>query len=922
MSRPKDFTRWNRAGLSRFDYVDDNAATLLEALRLAMAEEFSKEGAPPGWLAADIPADETLKEKNLRLLAQYRDAPRDYAWEIMRTFSRSLHVTLAHLNAYANEGFIRTATQWENLGRLAAMAGTMPAPPASASTPLALMAKPEKSGIVPAGWQVKTAPVDGSPPVIFETLDPVEIHWELNRLYPKGRRENSTPLSGATFPLPDKATAPAAGTRGILLRGNPGDPDFAAIAVEIAGAAGNTLMLEGVNAPKSGPMDRMALLAAPRQIIALKTSGPGTLTIDRPAGLATGTVLAWQAGNTWQAGEVETADGDRITFKGGLRPPAKAVLHITAAAERQAAEFKGAVSEAIIVPPASQRLARTVWDENLTPAATAKETRGGRVIREKVSTGTARAYYLPDRAPVLARVKASAPGDGTLEFTGQVKGLARYQWLLCRGETQWHPVRIDRIDQGAKTTRITLDSSPDEKVLEVHVQFASDLRPRNHNINPDALKSGDDIALSSLPDRLGPGMRIAAVCGAAHHLATVTKINRNKNTITLDPPLPPADDSGGTPFIIGRTVIYANLVTAGHGETRPEKILGSGNAALSGQQFPLKAKEISFVPDPSMPPGVRADIEIKVNGRIWQQRPDLNASSPEDHHFRVVTGEQGEARILFGDGKNGRRLPTGTNNVRATVRTGNGPGGNLPPGALARAVTPHPLVEGFTQPAPASGGNRPPDAISLKAATGRWLVSMGRAVSLNDFSRLAAEHASVWQARAFRKAPGYGRKERIAVTLVPARGAPLTAGLKEQLTARLSRAALPGVSIEILGFRSLNPKISISIQVRETAFEPERVKSQVAAAVAEAFCLKNRALGTPFHRSDLFKIVEAVTGVENSLCTMGEVRDETGSSASISGMANYGRNGDGIKSLHPMADQVVYIKGTPDISVMATAYTG
>ena len=40
MTGRSDITRWNRAGLRRFQYVDANAATYLEELRVRLAERF------------------------------------------------------------------------------------------------------------------------------------------------------------------------------------------------------------------------------------------------------------------------------------------------------------------------------------------------------------------------------------------------------------------------------------------------------------------------------------------------------------------------------------------------------------------------------------------------------------------------------------------------------------------------------------------------------------------------------------------------------------------------------------------------------------------------------------------------------------------------------------------------------------------
>ena len=133
-----DLTRWNRAGLARFAYVDGDAAVWLEELRLAMMGLAARgapfdERLPETWrdrfmaarqewpsaeaqslyrdrlawrtLWRDFPdRPETAGKRNLRLLAQYDRAPGDHGWEIMRAFARASHVLLGHLDAYANEG--------------------------------------------------------------------------------------------------------------------------------------------------------------------------------------------------------------------------------------------------------------------------------------------------------------------------------------------------------------------------------------------------------------------------------------------------------------------------------------------------------------------------------------------------------------------------------------------------------------------------------------------------------------------------------------------------------------------------------------------------------------------------------------------------------------------------------------------------
>ena len=64
-----DLTRWNRSGLKRFRYVDGNAITYLEALRLAMRRAFSDAAGNNQWqeleTAIPVPAAETAAERQV-----------------------------------------------------------------------------------------------------------------------------------------------------------------------------------------------------------------------------------------------------------------------------------------------------------------------------------------------------------------------------------------------------------------------------------------------------------------------------------------------------------------------------------------------------------------------------------------------------------------------------------------------------------------------------------------------------------------------------------------------------------------------------------------------------------------------------------------------------------------------------------------
>jgi predicted phage baseplate assembly protein len=310
--------------------------------------------------------------------------------------------------------------------------------------------------------------------------------------------------------------------------------------------------------------------------------------------------------------------------------------------------------------------------------------------------------------------------------------------------------------------------------------------------------------------------------------------------------------------------LSGNVVLAGHGESKPIKVLGSGNGALNHQRFLLEVNDVSFVPDPAMPSGVRADLVVSVAGEVWAQVANLRDSGPAQAHYQVRQSEDGTLWIEFGDGRNGRRLPTGGNNVVAKYRQGVGAGGILEAGSLVKPVHPHPLVAAVRQAMDASGGGERESAASLRENAASALLALERAVSLGDYAALARGNAGVAQASAFRLATGRGQREKVEVVVVPAAGGSFTPALKASLEAFLLGHSLPGVQVIVSGYQSLPVRLKATVRVRPEAFEPEVVEAAVAAALAGTFALERRRLGQALYRSEVYAVVDAVDGVENS----------------------------------------------------------
>jgi predicted phage baseplate assembly protein len=341
-------------------------------------------------------------------------------------------------------------------------------------------------------------------------------------------------------------------------------------------------------------------------------------------------------------------------------------------------------------------------------------------------------------------------------------------------------------------------------------------------------------------------------------VTSVSSVSPDGTVLGLADPVP----DGST---VGNLEIAGNVVVAGHGTRRNPVTLGSGDATKSGQAFAINVTDVSWIADATMPRGVRADLQVAVGIETWTQVASLDDAGPTDTAYEVRVQEDGTLLVMFGDGQNGRRLPTGSNSVVASYRRGVGLDGNLPPGSLASLVAPDPLVASVRQPLAAGGGSDREDAGSMRSAAPATVLTLGRAVSLSDFTYLASSQSSVWDAVALPATPA-GTGEAVTVVVVPAGGATLTKTQGDDVKAFLTNNALPGVKISATSYSPARLSITASLGVDPTKYEFAVVIAAVRAALLEAFTLPKRRLGQGVHRSDVFRVVEAVEGVSDSEC--------------------------------------------------------
>jgi hypothetical protein len=918
-----DLTRWNRAGLSAFRYVDGNAVTYLEALRQQLVEAYDRHGTP-SWQELltrwpELP-QETRKQTRERLQNQYYDERRDYPWEILRSLARSTHVLGETIDAYANEAYLPTAVEWDNVRRLVAMLGYRPAPPASAQTYLALLYKDGESGEVDKGFAVKNKPKDGAPTVIFETLSKLDGSAELNQLYLKDWDKNFSSFGlgkSIDFPLQELPDKLQVGDLGVLANRLEGLP------VKITGidAAAPSLSLQVLS---DGQVDadyryyNTTLYLQPAFVAAPLPNGDGSALLENNATLDKDEILFVKQGASWQARRMQQNELRHIRLTGGALDGG-GKLYRALVLNRQYHENLEGGAAVYVLPHGESSTRGILVDENLNVRSVSiknfhiHDDDDNHVETVYYITGNygAKLYY-----PAADSIVEFNQADlSAVRFSGKAKDIQTGGWALVTHQDGGRAAyEVATIDQDEAWFELELPGLSDGVAL-LRSAFKSSLRARDCDVNGvQAWSSASTDAVTvlelddaALAESLTLGRKL--ICAGEDFAVAVElkDLQESAGVVQLHLTPPFHLDPQAAALTRHSCILYGNALLASHGETQPEKILGNGDASQTRQRFELPSDKIAWLADAGFTSGVRADLTLRVGERVWQQVEDLALSGPEDADYQVKVNEDGVLAVLFGDGRNGRRLPTGIDNVRVRYRTGYGEEGNLEPYVLEKVARPHRLIDGFVAPLASAGGAEKESAESMRASAPATVLALERAVSLDDFTHLAAHHSMVWQARAFERMPDRPARPLIEVVVVPAGGALFSAGSEtaRSIQGYLEQHSVPGTPVSVICYVPVLLALSLTIMVDEAAFDKKQVEQAVREHLSQGLALKRRRLGQPLFRSEVIALLEEVQGVENGHCTILDT-PYTGMAPVSRPRLHLGDDG-GIRRVSVKPDQLLYL---------------
>ena len=306
------------------------------------------------------------------------------------------------------------------------------------------------------------------------------------------------------------------------------------------------------------------------------------------------------------------------------------------------------------------------------------------------------------------------------------------------------------------------------------------------------------------------------------------------------------------------TTVNANVALATHGQSVSE-VMGSGSASTPNQSFTLKQSPLTYVQAPT-PTGRLSTLQVPVNGVKWTEVPTLYQQGPSQQVFKTLNQADATTEVIFGDGVEGSRLPTGQNNVQANYRVGSGSGGNVAAGSLTTLVD-RPLgVSGVTNPESATGGQDAQSISDVRSNAPQTVLTLGRAVSITDYQSYAATFAGIAKAYAIWIPAGPGRG--VFLTVAGVDGAELQPGnpTLTNLVTSLKNYGNPLIPITAVSFLETLFGLSADVQY-DPAFDQPTVHAQVLATLSQAYSFANRTFGHGVSVDEVATIIQAVPGV-------------------------------------------------------------
>lgn len=253
--------------------------------------------------------------------------------------------------------------------------------------------------------------------------------------------------------------------------------------------------------------------------------------------------------------------------------------------------------------------------------------------------------------------------------------------------------------------------------------------------------------------------------------------------------------------------------------------------------------------------------------RPWIPHHDLLNSTRFDRHFVLETENDNTARLRFGDGYLGA-IPQPDSGFKVTYRVGNGANGNVGAESLARLVLAGGGVTRVRNPLPAQGGAEPESLEQVRQYAPQAFRTQERAVTVDDYARMAERHPEVQKAAATLR--WTGSWYTVFITVDRAGGRAVDAEFETELRAFLEPFRLAGQDLEIDAPRFVSLDLAFTVCVA-AGYDRNQVKAELLKLFSNRdlpngqrgfFHPDNFTFGQPVYLSQMIALIMQVPGVK------------------------------------------------------------
>ncbi len=732
----------------------------------------------------------------------------DLAGTVMEMSALVAHVLALYSDRYGNEVFLGTASSPSSLVRHGRRLAYEPGPGVTASGYLALFAKEDLAGTIPARFAFSSAPVGEKPAQDYELIEPVPIEASLNAILPVDIVEPIVPPVGSTISL-------------------------------------QTLTLAGIG---------FALEIGERVVVGWKQASTWVFRAAQIAGVELDSDLEETKVSLSSAIAVDL--GADVTLFAHPALEAQAFGH-DAPEPFFLSTFVNAIVNASLTNvrgylAPNPLLTNGIFLDRIVDAPLVDEP----LLR--VST-SATALRVVTQRNVAAKLLHRTPDATTVTDSSGSPTIVQTTYTMFPSTTYQRTVsEVTTIDEtGAAFTRPAALDRLSMYLGDWQVRAAVRVwQPSTAAVTTPLVLEGAHPSL--LPGHLFALEPIGSDAGLPSRIARVVSstMSADQTSVSFELVEPGATLVG---LRRGYVRVLGNIGRITHGKTVTE-VLGDSDGVSPFQRLRLAKTPVAHV---LTEVGAEPQLELRVGGALFHRVIDYEDAAPTDAVYLTERDDTGVVSVVFGDGAKGAIPPSGKRHVQAIYRKGIGRLGNAPALAVAKIAKAHPLLERVYNPVPVAGGVEPASPDDVRAEAPLYLATFDRAVSVADHAKLALLCPGVVRARAFvgEVSPGV---EGVLVVIADRDGAAPNAAAVARFLRERRDNTLPCL---VVPPRIIDVSLHLAV-VFDASFDAEAVKLALRALLASTtddapglLTFAKRDLGQPLFMSQVVEWVERLPGI-------------------------------------------------------------